>query len=58
MYQCVYIFCVCGVFKCILYVSVNTSVGAHTCVRVCDMSTHTRMLYRVCVYCVVFEREA
>ena len=35
------------VFKCTLYVRVNTSVGAHACVRVRDMSTHTRTLYRV-----------
>ena len=48
MYKCVYIFSsVCGVFKCTLYVRVNTSVGAHACVRVRDMSTHTRTLYRV-----------
>ena len=48
MYKCVYIFLiVCGVFKCTLYVRVNTSVGAHACVRVRDMSTHTRTLYRV-----------
>ena len=45
MYKCVCIFLsVCGVFKCTLYVSVNTSVGAHACVRVRDMSTHTRTL--------------
>ena len=48
MYKCVYMFLsVCGVFKCTLYVCVNTSVGAHACVRVHDMSTHTRTLYRV-----------
>ena len=48
MYKCVYIFLsVCGVFKCTLYVRVNTSVGAHACVRVRDMSTHTRTLCRV-----------
>ena len=48
MYKCVYIFLsVCGVFKCTLYVRVNTSVGAHACVLVRDMSTHTRTLYRV-----------
>jgi len=48
MYKCVYIFLsVCGVFKCTLYVRVNISVCAHACVRVRDMSTHTRTLYRV-----------
>ena len=48
MYKCVYIFLsVYGVFKCTLYVRVNTSVGAHACVRVSDMSTHTRPLYHV-----------
>ena len=48
MYKCVYIFLsVCGVFKCTLYVRVNTSVGAHACVRVRDMSAHTRTLCRV-----------
>ena len=48
MYKCVYIFLsVCGVFKLTLYVRVNTSVGAHACVRVRDMSKHTRTLYRV-----------
>ena len=48
MYKCVSIFVsVSGVFKCTLYVRVNTSVGAHACVRVRDMSTHTRTLYRV-----------
>ena len=42
MYKCVYIFLsVCGVLKCTLYVRVNTSVGAHACVCVRDMSTHT-----------------
>ena len=54
MYKCVYIFLsVCGVFKYTLYVCVNASVGAHACVRVRDMSTHTRTLYRV-----VFEQKA
>ena len=48
MYKCFFIFLsVCGVFKCTLYVRVNTSVGAHACVRVRDMSTHTRTLCRV-----------
>ena len=48
MYTCVDIFLsVCGVFKCTLYVRVNTSVDAHACMRVRDMSTHTRTLYRV-----------
>ena len=44
---------VCSVFKCTLYVRVNTSEGAHACVRVRDVSTHTRTLYRV-----VFEQNA
>ena len=48
MYKCVCIFLsVCGVFKCTLYVNVNTSVGANACVRVRDMSPHTRTLYFV-----------
>ena len=54
MYKCVCIFLsVCGVFKCTLYVSVNTSVGAHACVHVHDLSTHTRTLY-----CVVLEQKS
>jgi len=54
MYKCFCFFLsVCCVFKCKLYVHVNTSVGAQTCVRVCDMCTHTRTLYRV-----VFEQKA
>ena len=44
---CLFVLSVCVVFKCTLYVHVNTSVGVHTCVRVRDMSTHTRTLYRV-----------
>ena len=44
---CSYFLSVYDVFKCTLYVRVNTSVGAHACMRVRDMSTHTRTLYRV-----------
>ena len=50
MYKCVYIFLsVCGVFKCTLYERVNKSVGSHACVRVRDMSTHTRTLSVSCL---------
>ena len=47
MYIQVYICMYKCVLKCTLYVRVNTSVGAHACVRVRDKSTNTRTLYRV-----------
>ena len=50
MYKYVHIFLsLCGVFKYALYVCVNASVGAHACVHVRNMSTHTHTLYRVVI---------